>query len=234
MKTFLPVNLPNYFTLLLRANMNSSVQINDNLDNHLLRDDSFLGLSGYLLKNDDKKNLSAHSLVRNLGWTGIRDRLTTLYLDYMENDFFSRSESDRNISYLFNLEENVKEFSVQGYSRAFMLGFYLKSVQIMSLKIDIDEYVLKGGVFDDFDPDVFELVSLSKSRNIKIDWALIMIQNFLWVYGKDELLKRVKRGSGYTELYHEMETEQKERYIQNCLTYGYSINEKDTFINDII
>ena len=80
----------------------------------------------------------------------------------------------------------------------------------------------------------FEVLSLSTSRTIKIDWVVILIQHLILFLGKDEVVELVKAGGKYQDIYDLLTEDQKKIYMNNLLAYGASINEKDIFISDHI
>jgi hypothetical protein len=168
-----------------------------------------------------------NKVLKSLGWHGVRDRFACLYIEKLINGDFPKNIQTGNCFGILGVEDRLKKYSIEGYSRGFLIAFYFKMASI-ELSIAGDS---SGSDLLKID-DVFEVLDLSTSRTIKIDWIIILIQHLIYFLGKDEVLELVRAGGRYEDIYNLLTQDQKELYMNNLLSYGASINEKDIFISD--
>lgn len=222
------VNLPDHFTRLLRVNMQSSGKNFSNLEFYISERQG-LNLLFRRIFSDIDTNGNINKVLKSLGWHGVRDRYACLYIEKLINGDFPSTIQTGNCFGILGIEDRLKKYCIEGYSRGFLLGFYFKMASI-ELSISGDSSgsdLLKIS-------DVFDVLDLSTSRTIKIDWVVILIQHLIYFLGKDEVLELVSAGGRYEDIYSLLTEKQKKIYINNLLAYGASINEKDIFVSDHI
>ena len=82
MKSYFPtVNLPYQFTSLLRANIQIGGNSIDNIRAYINSQKSMVALINLIFQDLGKK-LELGSIIKAVGWTGFRDRMTNVYVDY--------------------------------------------------------------------------------------------------------------------------------------------------------
>ncbi|WP_127715892.1 hypothetical protein [Halobacteriovorax sp. HLS] len=220
------VNLPDHFVRLLKVNMQSSGKNFSNLEYYISERKGLLLLFQMISKDIDTGG-NVNKVIKSLGWHGVRDRFACLYIEKLINGEYPKNIQVGNCFGILGLEDRLKKFSIGGYSRGFLLAFYFKIASI-ELSIAGDS---SGSELLNID-DVFEVLALSTSRTIKIDWVIILIQHLILFLGKDEVLELVRAGGKYQDIYELLTSDQKKIYINNLLSYGASINERDIFISD--
>jgi hypothetical protein len=222
------VNLPDHYTQLLRVNMQSSGKNFSELQYYIAEHKGLYLMFRKIFEDIDSSG-NVNKVLKSLGWHGVRDRFACLYIEKLINGQFPKNVQTGNCFGLLGLEDRLKPFCIGGYSRAFLLGFYFKMASI-ELSIAGDS---SGSELIKID-EVFEVLALSTSRTIKIDWVVILIQHLILFLGKDEVVELVRAGGKYQDIYELLTQDQKQIYINNLLAYGASINEKDIFISDHI
>lgn len=222
------VNLPDHYTQLLRVNMQSSGK-NFNELQYYIAEHKGLYLQFRKVFDDIDSSGNVSKILKSLGWYGVRDRFACLYIEKLINGEFPKVIQTGNCFGLLGLEDRLKPFCISGYSRGFLLGLYFKMASI-ELSIAGDS---SGSELINID-EVYEVLALSTSRTIKIDWVVILIQHLILFLGKDEVVELVRAGGKYQDIYDLLTEAQKQIYMNNLMAYGASINEKDIFISDRI
>lgn len=169
---------------------------------------------------------AADKLVKSLGWSGFRDRLAAIYLNYMWRGSYGESNDLRTVQEILSLEQFLSTNTVQNYSRSFLLGFYLKSAELSGLIIP-DDFQLKSLVSDE---ELKGMLKAMGSRVIKIDWLILQLLHFRSYLGFSKLVQMLNRACSYAELYGELSMDQREEMAKNMLAYGASIEEINIFI----
>ena len=150
--------------------MNSADFVSKNINTQWAQSESFQAVSNLVFKSNGSGPLTAEVLIKNLGWTGIRNRMSAAYVYYKINNFFSEIDDYSLIKDLLIFEGKLKKYSVEGYSRGLLLAIYLKFVDI--------ELIDNGHLHSEHCiasiPDyVIDLLPLASSKIIKIDWILL-------------------------------------------------------------
>jgi hypothetical protein len=218
--------LPDDFTHLLRINMQSTSK-------------GFTGLKDYFLQRPDMSFLLKHCfqdidesgnvdrIMKAVGWFGMRDRLANIYLYRLEHGSFPRSAPENYCEDILKFEDQFKRFTVDGYSRAFLLAFYLKFMLADSKSTQHFLNYLQA-------PALLSFLSAGKSRAIKIDWLCVILFHFHQFLGEELCLLQLKKGSTFQALWKELKENQQIELTQNLLAYGAAINEPDLFVSDLI
>lgn len=222
------MRLPDYFTLLLRINMQSSGKNFASLDRYVYERAHFRSLVSRYFSDVDPK-VRIPSIVKSLGWHGFRDRLANIFLEKMMSGKFPQHTKLDHVKEILEFEERVKKYTVDGYSRSFLLAFYLKSYLIWEMS--------EGGGLAEFDQfqilsDVGQALELNGSRAIKIDWIILSLCLYSKFLGQDILVKELKSGKKFSELFQLLDDNQKRDKISNMLSYGASIGEQELFTSD--
>jgi hypothetical protein len=232
MRVFPAIHLPDHFTRLLCINMQSTDQNIKNLPGYFEDNPTMNALAAKAFVDIDEKG-NIKNIVKFIGWHGMRDRLAALYLYYKLHGYFPNMRSgELPIKFyheLIEFEQKFMKFTVEGYSRSYLLAFYLKMAHIEDKKSG-DELPL----FDLFDEEMIEYLALAKAKSIKVDYLLLQLFHFSQFLGKENLIKHLKNGDRYEEIYALMSAQQQQVYIKNFLAYGFSINEDSSFHSKLI
>ena len=220
MDNFPVVNLPDYFTSILKSNMQVSGQSFATLNTFIYSKPALLALVQRIFK-DLGTNVDVGKIIKSLGWVGFRNRIANAFLEYELNGFFPEVLDSSLIVDLLNIEEDVKQYEVSGYSRGFLLGFYLKIIEIKRKKNKQDDF--------NFDLNFIPFFEFSNSRFPKIDWSYLMILHFNEFLGEKNLKKHLVNKVGFDHIYAELTEDQKNTFAENLLSYGCSIGESDIF-----
>lgn len=217
----LPVlNLPDYFTLILRSNMQVSGQNFSTLNSYVYSKAPLLALVNKIFK-EFGPNVEVGRIIKSLGWVGFRNRIANAFLEYELNGYFPDVLDSSLIIDLINIEEDVKQYEVSGYSRGFLLGFYLKIIEIRREKNKQNKF--------QFDLNFIPFFEFSNSRFPGIDWSYLMILHFNEFLGEKKLKKYLVNKIGFDHIYGELTEDQKIIFAENLLSYGCSIGESDIF-----
>lgn len=219
------VSMPDHLTYLLRSNMTSNGPLYRDIHQYVYKRK---GLYELVRKNftDIDPYGAADKLVKSLGWSGFRDRLAAIYLNYMWRGSYGESNDLRTVQEILSLEQFLSTNTVQNYSRSFLLGFYLKSAELSGLIIP-DDFQLKSLVSDE---ELKGMLKAMGSRVIKIDWLILQLLHFRSYLGFSKLVQMLNRACSYAELYGELSMDQREEMAKNMLAYGASIEEINIFI----
>lgn len=223
------VVLPDDFTHLLKANMQSTSK-------------GFGGLKTYVLERPDLSRLvqkgfvdidpqgRVERIIKAVGWFGMRDRLANIYLTKLFTGKFPEEPPQQFLTETLEFEEKLKTQTVDGYSRSFLLAFYLRYalVELKNTKAakDFESMI--------FTSDLTSLMKLARSRVVKIDWLLIVLNHFISFLGKEVCERELEKSSQFDKLWMALSTEQKELMTSNLLAYGAAIQDSEIFVSDFV
>lgn len=223
------VVLPDDFTHLLKANMQSTSK-------------GFGGLKTYVLERPDLSRLvqkgfvdidpegRVERIIKAVGWFGMRDRLANIYLTKLFTGKFPEKAPSNFLGEILKFEEKMKNQTVDGYSRAFLLGFYLRYA-LVELKASRPEESLDNMISTS---NLLSLMKLSRSRVVKIDWLLLVLSHFVSFIGKETCENQLQKSSQFDTLWKILSNEQKELMTSNLLAYGAAIQDSEIFVSDLV
>lgn len=216
------VNMPDYFTGLLRSNMNSTSKSYQNIQMYIHQRPAFLGLFKRAFEGTDQE-VHIEKLIKTMSWNGIRDRLAAMFITHLETGEFPKNPDVRIISPIIDLEEQLKPFTVSGQGRAFLLGLYLKLMNTRPTQpIDFSlNWNIGEGVID--------RLKHSKAKVLMIDWLVLYLKHLEVFLGVEKLERVISEYSDYRSTLALLEIEQRELMISNFLAYGASIGESEIF-----
>ncbi len=223
------INLPEDFTVLLQSNMQSSGNGFAYLKKSLWNTASFQSLVSRSCRDLDE-NLTFEKLITSLGWYGLRDRLAGTYLYHQKHGVFPDGPTIDLVSDILELEDLVKDQTVDGYNRAFLLGFYFK-MSLLSDKKNTHSSTEQQTLVPS---DVLELLKLVKTKTAHIDWLCLSLMKACGVHGKDRVLKLLTGGGGFASLRSSMNDDQEYQFVRSMLAYGASIGHHEVFHNPTI
>jgi hypothetical protein len=216
--------LPEYYTQLLRVNMQSTGSVFSNLSMYIHENRSLYAIVEKVTKSPNGKSEEISEKIKNHGWFGIRNKVCSAYLYYLKNGNYPNAPAIEMIDSILRIEERLRPFAVRGFSRSFLLGFYLESV---ALSIDGGELLASF-----LDKKFLALLDISNSRTHKIDWVMILLYHFKDFLGYDKLLDLLNNGSEYEQIYTQLSQDQQALLMKNLLAYGCSISESESFFTE--
>lgn len=223
------IELPDYFTRLMRVSMQASDSSFKNLARYVAGDRGFNALVTIAFSDMDKK-IQILDVIKSFGWHGFRDRMASLFIYKRQYGVFPKSVDSKNIRYLLELEDKLKKHTTSGYSRGFLLGFYLEMSNLSFKRSDLsdgcDQLIM--------DDDLIELLSFSGSKVVEIDWLFLILVHFDFFLGRTAIGSILKNGVSYQELYGSLGSEQKNIMMRNMMAYGGSIGEPEMFFTDYV
>lgn len=223
------VVLPDDFTHLLKVNMQSTSK-------------GFGGLKAYVLERPDLARLVQNGfvdidpqgrverIIKAVGWFGMRDRLANIFLTKLFTGKFPERAPANFLVEVLEFEEKVKSQTVDGYSRAFLLAFYMRYA-LAELKSSQTKHTFDEMLFTN---DLISLMKIARSRVVKIDWLLLVLNHFVAFLGKDFCARELEKSSRFDTLWKALSLEQKELMTSNLLAYGAAIQESEIFVSDLI
>ncbi len=219
------VVMPDAFTYLLRSNMQSSGKVFTQLQIYVARHADLSAIVARCFKGIDPE-LRVDGIIKSLGWHGFRDHLAALYIERARLGHYPKKLDTTPVSEIIRFEENLKDYTVQGHSRAFLLAFYLK-LMLLDQNSSTPEAKLEDLLVRD---EVVSHLNLAKGRSVKIDYALLAIQHFDHFFGHQKLSDYLKRQKTYSDMYQLLTSEQKNCFTKNLLAYGSSIGESEVYL----
>jgi hypothetical protein len=230
MKLLPPISLPRELCQLLCSNMNASVDSSAIIQNFINERPAFRFFIEEKFKEFDKKKRMDY-IIQSLGWNGFRDRLANLYLHHILHHKFPHRTSTQHIQELGRLEQRISQYSVEGYSRGFLLAFYLLCVRLTQRKEDPSNQ----GPSELFSRKLIDLMKYSHTRIIKVDWVLLLLLHYEHFLGHESLKGALQVPNfSYQKLYEELTPGQRQTMNENLLTYAFSIHEADMFADELV
>jgi hypothetical protein len=219
------VLLPDRFTRLLSLDF-SSPQAHKDLEIYLRNEKELYFLVIQLFKDVDPEG-SLEKIISISGWSAIRNRLCSAYLDQGAKGRFPDRANLTNINEIIYIENNLKDFSESGYSRAFLLGFYAKSTLSFLNQNTCDLFysplILK--------PEHFAIINKSNVKRVRIDWLMLIIILLEHYLGFERINSLISSGSTFNSLIVLLDDEERVEFLDNLLNYASSINDSEIFIN---
>lgn len=219
------VVMPDAFTYLLRSNMQSSGKAFTQLQVYVARHADLSAIVARAFKSIDPE-LRVDGIIKSLGWHGFRDHLAALYIERARQGFYPKTLDTTSVTEIIHFEENLKDYTVQGYSRAFLLAFYLKLMLLdqnaVAPGVKLQDLLIRDEILSHLD--------FARGRSVKIDFMLLTLQHFDHFFGRERLADNLQRQKSYSDMYQLLTNEQRSSLTKNLLAYGSSIGETEIFL----
>jgi hypothetical protein len=225
-KLHLPhVILPNEFVSLLKTNLSVVSTPAPVFDVIRPNNAIYMTLEKAFQEFDDGRGLEKTMIA--LGWQNFRERMGSIYIYKAIHGQFPNQTSMDLLEEIKDLEDRFVNHSVHGFSRVFLLGFYLRLANIQIQRRENNKYLeLK------IPEEVGSFLRLSQGRSEKLDWLILIIMHLLQAFGDKLLMNAFLSGKKFDELYALLSPELRKNMMDNLLAYGASIGEQDVFIYD--
>lgn len=217
------INLPDDFTYLLRSNMQTSGRIFSGLRGYLNDRKGMKGIIERSFKDIDK-DCRFDRIINSLGWLGLRDRLAAIYLAHFHEGHFPHQVTLENITDILDFETKLKEFSLEGFSRIFLFGWYLSFIFDQDTQSTLDKFV---------DDKVMSFLKKNCNRNQHLDIFLINLYYFREYLG-DDIFKFLEQGYSYQDVFSNLSESQQHQMTKNILAYKASLNESDFIVEETV
>ncbi len=173
---------------------------------------------------DAKKGLEKAFLT--LGWPNFRERTASIYLSKSIYGHFPTKTNPQLVDEIKKFESRFTKSSVNSYSRLFLLGYYLKLVNLQNLHLGTEDEIHSIEI-----PKVMEsYLQLAQGRSEKIDWLILILFHFHTFLGEKLLTQSLVAGRKFEEIFPLMTKSAQEAMGANLLAYGASIYEPDVFL----
>lgn len=222
------ISLPEQFTRLLVSNIQNATGTNTNLEMYISENSEINALVKKIFRDIDPDGFLGKILSIS-GWAGIRNRLTAVYLEYAMTGRFPETANLSLVTDIVNVENKLRHFTPQGFSRAFLLGFYAKMSLIQIKKID-DSINYNPLIIRD---EHIEFMKYSKAKSARIDWLMLELIQFEHFLGSDRMDTLLAAGSRYESMFALLSPSEQKQMIDNFMTYGASINDAEIFTLDV-
>ena len=191
-------------------------------------------LTRYMEENPDFEKLVSHSfrdvnfsgqvdvLMRILGWVGFRNRLASIFIQYVQDKKYPEKPNLELVQDLIEFDRAVMPYAVRGFSRGFLLAFYLKLGRLSlgeSFKVP---------------QEVFSLLGKVKVRVSRIDWVILLLWHFSDSVRVEELDGLLDGREGFVGIEDRLSPIERDKLSTNMLTYSYAINDREFFERRVI
>lgn len=188
----------------------------------IIESDKFLDIfvqeafSAYLKKGGVVGMLSA------LGYHGFRNRLAEAYLFHARYGKFPQAIELDDVLYAVDLEKRFDFLLSEPNGQVFLLGTYLKLCEI---------HFEREGDMDSFEnliipPEVDEILMKGKSKNINVDWLIILVWEICSTLGHAEAKDVLAMSKGNMDIIlSKISSSQYKSIIYSLLRYGTVTNE---------
>lgn len=215
--------LPTEFITLLKSNISVTTSPAPVFD--VLRPNQalYLSMEEAFKEFDDGRGLEKTMLA--LGWTNFRERLASMYVYKALHGHFPVQTDMELVEDIRQLEMRFANHTIQGVSRVFLLGFYLRLANIQIQKRTSNQF-METKIPD----EVNSYLRLSQGRSEKIDWLILILMHLSNTLGEKLVLNAIAAGKKLHELYPLMSTDARKLMSDNLLAYAASIQEADMFL----
>jgi hypothetical protein len=217
--------LPKNFSFLCRVNM-SETQSRSLVDKYVVRDPFTLNVLENALKNkNDQRGIE--QILMSLSWLNLRDRLASLFVGKVFYGVYPNSIQMDLIEDVKEVENRFVDFQLDGYSRTFLLGTFIKFHNLQSLSFDS-----LGDHQIEIHPQTTEILKLAKIKIEKIDYVILFIHHLLSLIDFEEIKKLILEKFSFQQIYEALSLNERKMIHDNFLAYSTSINEFDFFLYD--
>lgn len=212
------IRLPHEFVTLLKSNMGATPQPSEVFK--VLRNNPALMMvmEKAFQEFDDGRGLE--KVMSALGWQSFRDRLSTLYISKALYGKYSQSTDLEIIDDIKKFETKYHNFEVSSFSRLFLLGFYIRLVNIRQEN-------LKEGQLVQIPDQVIKILSVIEGRAERIDWLILIITHLLLAFDEKLIINHLSQQKKIDDFYQLMSSSDRQLMFENLLSYGASIGEQD-------
>lgn len=228
MLTYPYVNLPDYYVQLLKGSM-QGIEFNSNHFNaYVYENKPFLSLMENHFQDIDPE-LRVDAILKGMTWKGVRNRMARLFIHYELNGKFGLDDEDmKHLNDILFWEDRLSAYNAEGFSRAFLLGFYFKICSLQTQKF-YNDVQRKNFIMKD---DILELFKYCKYRAIRIDWLYVLMDHYVEFFGKKKMLALLEDRLPYNDIFSLLSKEQQQDFTSGLLTYGASISEAEIFTSE--
>jgi hypothetical protein len=217
------VNLPTEFVTLLRSNL-SVINSTEPIFNIIHPNRALFSILETAFKEfNDGRGLE--KVMTALGWTSFRDRMASIYISKSIYGDYPTKTNIELVEDIQFIETRFSGHSVNGFSRLFLLGFYLKLANL-EIQSKADNKFLEIVLPNELEP----LLKISPVRSEKIDWLILILFHLNASLGEGLLTKNLIAGKKFEDLYMLMSKEDQEQMGQNLMAYSASIQESEVFL----
>ncbi len=175
----------------------------------------------------DEHHIGLEKVMDLLGWAHFRDRMASVYVFKTLHGSFPAKTDMQLVEDIVQLESRFSERAPSGDSRLFLLGLYLKLVNLSRLS-DAPEQSIT------IPASVEKVLLLSQVRTERLDWLLLLCWHLGEFLGTQELIQAINAHTPWPALYARLSDEQRFQLVSNLLSYGASIQEEDPFLYERI
>ncbi len=225
------VKMPDYFTRLLRGNMQPAGELFRSLAWYVQEHSALEALVHYSFADIDPKGRVDY-FIKNLGWLGFRNRLCSVFLFYAEHSFFPSFTTTDSVDRIAKLEEMYKTIQVPNYSRVFLLAFYLELLSRQKSAVRPSPQTIPTiGMIEKLYP-LFG--KYSQSKVVKLDIVILVLLHLVAALGVSEVDRLMDQGLSYDLIVEKMPVSAQEQMIANLLNYGASVGEEEIFCSRMV
>lgn len=192
----------------------------------VVEQDQFLSLYLKNIYRDHWQRGGVMTLLKSIGWEGLRNAISEAYLhQYLNHKFPRKIESDL-ISDTIDFERRFDFLSSSGNQRTFLLGHLLNQTNL-----ELEEQGLSVLVPIEVD----DILNEQKSKTSQPDWLIIATWGLVELLGADSAKESLEKSKGQWEkLTQELNNEQKQRFVSHLLSYGHAIADHSFFITETV
>lgn len=227
------VSLPEQMTRLLVANIYNSNQNNNQLELFISENKELNVLVRKIFRDIDVDGFLG-KIISIAGWLGIRNRLAAVYIEYAMTGNFPDSANLNLVSSVINIENKLRHFTPNGFSRSFLFGFYAQMALIQLKKLTDISNLTTNLVPLIIKDEHIEFMKYSKSKSVRIDWVMLQLIQYDYFLGTERMNTLLESGLRYEALFALLATEEQKIFISNCLSYGSSIFDSEIFTSNLV
>lgn len=176
----------------------------------------------------NEHKIGIEKIVTTLGWSNFRDRMASVYVFKALHGTFPDSTELDLIAPALALEARFTEKSVTGTSRLFLLGFYLRFLNVYLRMKD------EGAAEVAVPASVDRILALRTLKTDRPDWLILLCWHLDQFLGTDAVVAGIERGEAWPAFYEKLTAPQKFQLHSNLLSYGASIQDDDPFLYERI
>lgn len=208
--------VPDWFCRMCKLNLHNT-RTSYSAITDIIQEDPFLRLYVQEVFADFLNKGGLLGMLTALGWEGFRNRLGEVLLHKAIHNKYPTEIVIDHVQDLVDLEKRYDFMFVEGNSRVFLMGMYLKlfekDASLLAIPIEVDE-----------------VLQFQKNRSELPDWLIISNMALIETLGKERGSLMLKEHlSDIDEILNLLSLEEFDLYMSNLLRYGHGINDHAFF-----
>lgn len=217
------IQVPDWFSRMCKLNLHNT-RTSYSAITDIIQADPFLRVYVQVAFEDFLSKGGLLGMLTALGAQGFRNRLAEVILHkVIENKYPDKIEIDY-VQDVIDLENRFDFMFIEGNSRVFLMGMYLKLFETAAKSKQLDVSLLSIPI------EIDEVLQNQRNRSEFPDWLIISNMALIETIGEERGFKIIKKYlSNIDDILNLLSKDEFDIYMANLLRYGHGISDHEFF-----